>query len=205
MSWRLTDSDWNSWPDGLTDAQLWAQTANLGLDGIELGVYDASVELAPARLAALPGTVPVTDLLLSLPATRWPGGALSGDIDRLLTQVRACSDVCRDLGLDVLGLWPGADPVGADVLDGVRRVVDAAGDIRIALEYKPDTAVATCDDVIALCAAVPGLGVLLDTGHAYANREDPALLGGPQRYTTCQVIGDDVADILRRTGAQVTS
>ncbi len=176
MSWRLTDSDWNSWPDGLTDAQLWAQTANLGLDGIELGVYDASVELAPARLAALPGTVPVTDLLLSLPATRWPGGALSGDIDRLLTQVRACSDVCRDLGLDVLGLWPGADPVGADVLDGVRRVVDAAGDIRIALEYKPDTAVATCDDVIALCAAVPGLGVLLDTGHAYANREDPALL-----------------------------
>lgn len=35
--------------------------------------------------------------------------------------------------------------------------------------------------------------------------EDPALLGGPQRYTTCQVIGDDVADILRRTGAQVTS
>lgn len=176
MSWRLTDSDWNSWPDGLTDAQLWAQTANLGLDGIELGVYDASVELAPARLAALPGTVPVTDLLLSLPATRWPGGALSGDIDRLLTQVRACSDVCRDLGLDVLGLWPGADPVGVDVLDGVRRVVDAAGDIRIALEYKPDTAVATCDDVIALCAAVPGLGVLLDTGHAYANREDPALL-----------------------------
>lgn len=176
MSWRLTDSDWNSWPDGLTDAQLWAQTANLGLDGIELGVYEASVELAPARLAALPGTVPVTDLLLSLPATRWPGGALSGDIDRLLTQVRACSDVCRDLGLDVLGLWPGADPVGADVLDGVRRVVDAAGDIRIALEYKPDTAVATCDDVIALCAAVPGLGVLLDTGHAYANREDPALL-----------------------------
>ena len=59
MSWRLTDSDWNSWPDGLTDAQLWAQTANLGLDGIELGVYDASVELAPARLAALPGTVPL--------------------------------------------------------------------------------------------------------------------------------------------------
>ncbi len=176
MSWRLTDSDWNSWPDGLTDAQLWVQTANLGLDGIELGVYDASVELAPARLAALPGTVPVTDLLLSLPVTRWPGGALSGDIDRLLTQVRACSDVCRDLGLDVLGLWPGADPVGADVLDGVRRVVDAAGDIRIALEYKPDTAVATCDDVIGLCAAVPGLGVLLDTGHAFANREDPALL-----------------------------
>ena len=35
--------------------------------------------------------------------------------------------------------------------------------------------------------------------------EDPALLGGPQRYTTCQVIGDDVAAFLRRTGAEVTA
>ena len=176
MTWRLVDSDWNSWPDALTDAQLWAQTAALGLAGVELGVYDAAVELAPARLAALPGTLPVTDVLLSLSADRWPGGALSGDVDRLVEQVRACAEVCRDLGLDVLGLWPGADPVGAEVLDGARRVVEAAADIRVALEYKPGTAVATCDDVIALCAAVPGLGVLLDTGHAYANGEDPAQL-----------------------------
>ena len=176
MSWRLADTDWNSWPGGLSDAQTWAQTAALGLEGVEIGVYDAAVELAPQRLAALPGSPPVTDLLLSLPAGRWPAGALTGDRDRLVDQVRACADVCRDLGLGVLGLWSGADPVGADVEAGLRRVVQAAGDVRIALEYKPGTAVATCDDAIALCAAVPGLGVLLDTGHAYANGEDPAAL-----------------------------
>lgn len=174
MSWRLTDCDWNSWPDGLDDAALWAQTAELGLEGLELGVYDAAVELSADRLRALPRTLPVTDVLLSLPAAAWPGGALSGDVDRLVDQVRACAQVCRDLGLPVLGVWPGADPVGASVVEGTRRVVEAAGEVRIALEYKPGTAVATAADAQALCARVDGLGVLLDTGHAYAAGEDPA-------------------------------
>lgn len=174
-AWRLTDADWNSWPDGLTDHQIVKQTFDLGLQGVELGVYDAAVELAPARLAALAGApVPVTALLLSLPAERWPGGALSGDVDRLVGQVAACAEVCRALGLPVLGLWPGADPVGADVVDGLRRCVEAAGDVRLAVEYKPETAVETAADALALCAAVPGLGVLLDTGHAFAVGEDPA-------------------------------
>lgn len=174
-AWRLTDADWNCWPDGLSDAEILAQAAELGLAGVELGVYDAAVELAPARLAALAaGPVPVTGLLLSLPSERWPDGALSGDVDRLVEQVAACAAVCRSLGLRVLGLWPGADPVGADVVEGLRRCVQAAGDVRIALEYKPDTAVQTGAEAFALCAAVPGLGVLLDTGHAFAVEEDPA-------------------------------
>lgn len=177
--WRLGDSDWNSWPDGLSDAETFAQAAGLGLAGVELGVYDAAVELAPARLAALAGAeVPVTGLLLSLPAERWPGGALSGDVDRLVAQVVLCAQACRDLGLPVLGLWPGADPVGADVVDGLRRCVAAAGDVRVALEYKPGTAVATADEAAVLCERVPGLGVLLDTGHAFAVGEDPAEVVG---------------------------
>lgn len=178
-TWRLVDADWNSWPDGLTDEQLLAQTASLRLEGVELGVYDAAVELAPERLARLTALgaatgVPVAGVLLSLPAERWPGGALSGDVDRLVAQVGACAQACRELGLPVLGLWPGADPPGADVADALRRCVEAAGDVRIALEYKAGTAVATADQARALCEQVPGLGVLLDTGHAYANGEDPA-------------------------------
>ena len=182
--WRLTDADWNSWPDGLTDAQIFAQAASLGLQGIELGVYDAAIELAPARLAALAALtaqtgVPVTGILLSLPVERWPGGALSGEspsgeLERLLDQVTQCATVCRALGLPVLGLWPGADPVGAEIVQALRRCVEAAGPVRLALEYKPDTAVATAAEAIALCAQVPGLGVLLDTGHAFAVGEDPA-------------------------------
>lgn len=179
VTWRLTDADWNSWPDGLSDAELWQQTASLRIEGIELGVYDAAVELAPARLELLAALaaqhdVPVAGVLLSLPVARWPGGALSGDVDRLVAQVAACAEVCRALGLPVLGLWPGADPEGARVVEGLRRVVDAAGDVRVALEYKPQTAVPDSRVAVDLCEQVPGLGVLLDTGHAYAVGEDPA-------------------------------
>lgn len=179
ITWRLADADWNSWPGGLDDAAVWSQAADLRLDGVELGVYDAAVELRPSRLEALQGLtvqtgVPVAGILLSLPVERWPDGALSGDVGRLVEQVRVCAEECRSFGLSVLGLWPGADPVGADVVDGLRRVVDAAGDVQVALEYKPGTAVATAADAAALCDAVDGLGVLLDTGHAFAVGEDPA-------------------------------
>ena len=182
-AWRLTDADWNSWPDGLGDEAVWAQTVELQLDGVELGVYDAAVELAPGRLVELARLVErtgvaVTGVLLSLPAERWPGGALSGDIDRLVVQVAACARACHALGLDALGLWPGADPAGADVLAGLRKVVRAAHDVPVALEYKPGTAVADASEAIALCEQVPGLGVLLDTGHAYAVGEDPAEVVG---------------------------
>lgn len=180
VAWRLTDADWNSWPDGLTDAQLWDQAADLRLEGIELGVYDAAVELAPERIADLGSLVertgiPVAGILLSLPPERWPDGALSGDVDRLVVQVAACAAVCRELGLAVLGIWPGADPAGAAVVDPLRRCVAAAGGVRLALEPKPGTVVAGTDDALALCAEVEGLGVLLDTGHAFAAGEDPAV------------------------------
>ena len=101
-AWRLTDADWNSWPDGLSDTETLDQVADLGLAGVELGVYDAAVELAPDRLAALAaGPVPVTALLLSLPAERWPDGALSGDVDRFLAVGREQAD---DAGPDAVAV-----------------------------------------------------------------------------------------------------
>ena len=35
--------------------------------------------------------------------------------------------------------------------------------------------------------------------------EDPELLGGPDRYTICRVVGDEVTAVLRRSGAAVTA
>ncbi len=177
-SWLLSDADWNSWPAGLTDAQTFAQAAELGIAGMELGVYEPDVELAPARLAVLDDLsrstgVAVSGVLLSLPVERWPTGALCGDVDRLAAHVAACARVCRDLGLPVLGLWPG-EPAGGDPVPGLRRVVEAAAGVRVAVEYKPGTVVPDAATAQWLCEQVEGLGVLLDTGHAFAVGEDPA-------------------------------
>jgi sugar phosphate isomerase/epimerase len=182
-TWQLTDADWNSWPDERSDLEIFEQAADFGLAGIELGAYDAAIELAPERLAELAEVVeqtgvPIAAVLLSLPAQRWRQGALSGDVDRLVWQVSSCAAVCRALGLDVLGLWPGADPEGAEVAAAIARCVDAADGVRLALEYKPGTAVATAEQALKLCQQVPGLGVLLDTGHAFAAGEEPAAVVG---------------------------
>ncbi len=185
-AWRLCDADWNHWPDGLDDPAIWAAVLANGFDGVELGVYQAAEELAPERLARIERLVestglPVAMLLLSLPAERWPQGALSGPATAELVadEARATAEVAAGLGLGTIGVWPGADPAGANrdtVAAGARRVVDAVAPtgVRVALEYKPGTAVATADDALALGDAVPGVGVLLDTGHALAAGEDPA-------------------------------
>ena len=186
--WRLCDADWNHWHDGLDDAAVWAAAAAGGLEGVEIGVYRSDDELAPARLAGLRRLaadtgVPVAMLLLSLPAARWPRGALSSPATASLVAGEAArtAQVASDLGLDTIGLWPGADGPGCGgdrevLLDGLAQVVAAAAasGVRVALEYKPGTAVATAVDALAVCDDVPGLGVLVDTGHAYAAGEDPA-------------------------------
>lgn len=188
--WRLCDADWNHWPDGLDDAALWATVSAAGFDGVELGVYSTGEELAPERLErvlALAGEtgMAVAMLLLSLPADRWPAGALSSSpsAERVADEARATAEIAVAFGLDTIGLWPGAD--GPDVtpaalIAGAAGVVSAVAPtgVRVALEYKPGTAVATAADALAVCDAVPGLGVLLDTGHAYAAGEDPAEVVG---------------------------
>lgn len=186
---RICQADWNHWPDVASPAQAdpgcWATCAELGIAGVEVGVYDAADELSAERERARDALVaehgvPVASLLLSLPAKRWPSGALTGDdLDRLVLQVTACAAVARHRGITVLGLWPGADPEGASwpvcvaSLARCRDAADAHG-VWLAVEYKPGTVVPTVEAALRLATDVPGTGVLLDTGHAWAAGEDPA-------------------------------
>lgn len=185
--WQLCDADWNHWPDGLGDDGVWASATVGGFEGVELGVYRASDELRPERLEAVrrlaeASGVPVAMLLLSLPAQRWPDGALSSPAaaPQVAAEARATARVAADLGLSTIGLWPGADRPGGEsewewLVQGAGLVAEAVAPtgVRVALEYKPGTAVATAADALALCDAVAGLGVLVDTGHAFAAGEDP--------------------------------
>ncbi|HEU4674589.1 MAG TPA: sugar phosphate isomerase/epimerase family protein [Motilibacteraceae bacterium] len=186
--WRVLGADWNHWPDGLDDVATWELLARLGVAGVEVGVYVATVELSPGRTAeraeATERTgLPVASVLLSLPATRWPGGALTHPDpavrERLVAEVTACAKAARALGLGRLGVWPGADLSDASwelLVDTLARARDAASahDVWLDVEYKPGTVVPDCTAALHLAGDVPGTGVLLDTGHAWALGEDPA-------------------------------
>jgi sugar phosphate isomerase/epimerase len=158
--------------------------AMTGVEGVEVGVYDLASELSPERVAAWDALgarygLPVVALLLSLPADRWPRGALTGEPEGVAAQVRGVAAICAQRALPVLGLWPGADPPGAPwerLIEGMTLARDAAAaaGTRVAVEYKPGTVIGTAEDAVRLAADVPGTGVLLDTGHAYAAGEDPA-------------------------------
>lgn len=185
---ELLAADWNHWPDGLSPAEIAVAAATAGVDGIELGVYDTGVELARDRLdlwsqlGAQHG-VPVRMLLYSMPPERWPTGGLTstGDRTRLVEQIEALLDIAATLGLETVGLWPGADLPGADRDAYVTRLSEIAelahrAGMRVAVEPKPGTLTATAGDVCDASeqiARADSVGVLLDTGHEHAAGRDP--------------------------------
>ena len=185
----LLDADWNFWPDGLAPPAIWATCAELGFEGIELGVYDPDVELSPSRVAEAASLarhhgVAVRAALFSMPPARWPDGALAS-AEQAPAAVRAIVETGRraaDLGAEVLGVWPGADrrtgggDTWARTADSVAAIVDGVAPLglKVAVEAKPGQVVGGTEDVLCLCREVghARLGVLLDTAHALAGGED---------------------------------
>ncbi len=186
---ELLAADWNHWPDGLSPAEIAVTAAHAGVDGLELGVYDTEVELAPARLEEWRRLgeqhgVPVRMLLYSMPPERWPHGGLTSESDRgrLYEQIEALIEIASHLGLRTIGLWPGADLPGSDrsaYLAAVSQLSVLAhhADVRIAIEPKPGTLVATTEDIDFISSEVAKsnrIGALLDIGHEFAAGRDPA-------------------------------
>ena len=186
---ELLAADWNHWPDGLSPAEIALTAATAGVNGLELGVYDTDVELAPDRLAEWRRLgeqhgVPIRMLLYSMTPERWPHGGLTSDIerDRLVQQIGTLLEIASGLGLRTVGLWPGADLPDADrgaYLTAVSQlsVLAHKAGIRIAIEPKPGTLVATVGDIAMFggeVAKADSIGVLLDIGHEFAAGRDPA-------------------------------
>ena len=48
---KLLNADWNYWPEKHSAGSIWASSAKLGFDGIELGVYDVAEQLSEAKVA----------------------------------------------------------------------------------------------------------------------------------------------------------
>ena len=196
---HLVNADWNFWPEGSPPPTIWAECADLGFEGLELGVYDPDIELSPVRVAeaatlSARHRIGARAALFSMPPSRWPGCGLAS-VEHRAEAVRAIVETGRraaGIGATVLGVWPGADlPAGgpddwartaeslAAVADGTRSL-----GLTVAVEPKPGQLVAGTQDAIRLCEEIgdPGIGVLLDTAHALAAGEDIEAL--PERIGT---------------------
>jgi sugar phosphate isomerase/epimerase len=183
MTWKLSDTDWNHWPEKWTDKDCFENAKVEDLYGIELGVYHSDEQLSEKRLGEIGKLteltgVKISGLLLSLLPELWPQGALTGESTRLAGEVEKVAQIAKSLGIDVVGLWPGADLDESDteaLHQGLELVSQAATPygIRIALEYKPDTVIPDAASTLTAVRPFENIGVLVDSGHAYALGEDP--------------------------------
>jgi sugar phosphate isomerase/epimerase len=183
MTWKLCDTDWNHWPENWTDKDCFENAKEEGLYGIELGVYRVAEQLSEKRLREITALsestgVKISGLLLSLVPELWPQGALTGQASQLAEEVDKLARVAVSLDIGVIGLWPGADPreTEKDALhEGLKLVSKSATPhgIYIALEYKPDTVIPDATATLEAVKHFENIGLLVDTGHAYALGEDP--------------------------------
>ncbi len=197
-AWPMVNADWNFWPDGFDRARIWHTCAELGFEGMELGVYRADDELSAAAMSSMVTLGAATGLgveavLFSMPPERWPDGGLASPeaSTRAVAEITETARRAADLGARVLGVWPGADlsPPATDRAGGWARTTDAidavagvAGPLglAVAVEYKPAQLVAGAEETLRLVSEIDraGTGVLVDTAHAIAAGEDLAALPG---------------------------
>ena len=193
MTPALLNADWNYWPEERSPESIWESSAQLGFDGIELGVYDPEAQLSDERLARYETLsrehhLPVGTVLYSMPPWLWPSGGLAsaGHAPRAIAEaIDTARRAGEAFGCGVLGVWPGADVLdrSTDVaaawpvmVSSFREIALGAGQLGmdVAVEYKPNDLLGNADAALRLCDAVdrPNLGVLLDTGHALWRGED---------------------------------
>ena len=191
---RLVSADWNFWPDGLDRPAIWHTSADLGFAAMEIGVYRADDELSSSAVTSIEALAGETGLgiaavLFSMPPARWPDGGLgsASQSARAVAEIAETARRAADIGADVLGVWPGADPPAGPAgarwsrtRDAISEVAETTGSLGLvlAIEYKPGQLIAGAVEALRLVEEIgqEGVGVLVDTAHAFAAGEDVAAL-----------------------------
>lgn len=107
---------------------------------------------------------------------------------RAIDECKRASDYAKELGADVINVWPGQDgfdyalccdfgKLYADFLEGAVEIADHNPDVKIALEFKPReprnrSLIENASTALLMCAESgrENLGVCVDVGHVlYAN------------------------------------
>ena len=203
--WKIAAGDWIwgpritrffSLPAKLPPEKAIERIAELGFDGVELG-WTSPDAYPPEKVKNV--SKKIEDLGLEIAnayidtCNKWPLGAFTNpkeDVRRgVVSYVKDCMDVAKELGSKMVNLWPGTDgvPLKAPywtawgwMVQGLQECADHAKDIgiKVSLEYKlkepslflllsnSDALLRMLDDV-----GKEGMGATLDTGHAFQAKE----------------------------------
>lgn len=181
-------------PDTLT--MLDRAAAIPGVTGIELvGTWDIKPDNVGEMKSRLQGHgLKCVSIIPDLFADKIYGkGAYSSSDHAVrrhaLDYSRRMCDIARELGCELLNIWPGQD--GFDYLlttdydqyrswfvEAIATLAQENLDLKLALEYKPKeprcfSLIARMADTLLVCleSGLPNVGVCIDTGHAYVAQE----------------------------------
>ena len=182
MKIQLGSADWNLWPISTDYALIFPIFKRLGISHLELGIYEPSVELTPAKqsrilaLAADSGLT-ITAALFSLTPERWPQGAFSNSDSVFLRESLYFLDALTQMKIPAANIWTGADLPNSDLfstqltLSTLNRAAEGFPGI-VSIEYKADTIFPDGATLAQYLQPLSRLKVLIDTGHAFALEED---------------------------------
>ena len=193
---RLIAGDWHFWPKGFSDYDIFRNLSDLSFNGIELGIRKQS-DLDKERVKELLGysqkfKLPVEVVSCFFPPALWKDRIAAGEnnnnIERAESLVLSAFDAAEILGAEKIGIWLGADRVRRDddfslvwekTKAFVKYILDKTENSGkdLVLEYKPGEVINNTDSFLRLAEDINNgrLGLLLDTGHALMQGEDPAV------------------------------
>ena len=193
---HIIAGDWHFWPKGLNDYDIFKNLASLSFNGIELGIREES-DLRSERVAALIDyskdfNLPVEVVSCFFPPALWKeriaAGKNGGSVKKAEKIVLKAFNAAEKLGAGKIGIWLGADRVRRDddfnaVWNRTRAFVQGildkttGSEKELILEYKPGEVINNTDSFLRLAEELNNnrFGLLLDTGHALMQGEDPAV------------------------------
>jgi len=174
--------------------------AELGFDGIELGIFDLGKDGSREQIDKVNELVKshgfgVPSVYVDI-AGRWPLAAFthpSTEVRRDVTEhFKTCIEIAKAMGTKIVGICPDSDgfphPLGVPFknawkwfVEGMSDCVDAAADagLKVGLEYKPKetrnfSLISNADTLLRVVDQIrsSNLGAVLDTGHVFYAKED---------------------------------
>ena len=188
--------DWHFWPQEFSDYDIFKSLSSLKFNGIEIGIRKES-DLTIERIIDLNGfsdrfNLPIKVLSCFFPPAMWKDRITAGrsvnNMEKAKKLVLKTFEAAEKLGAENIGIWLGADRIYRNddfgriwgrcrgfIID-VLMETERSGK-NLILEYKPGEIVNNSDAFLRLADEVKNkrFGLLLDTGHAIMQGEDPAI------------------------------